>query len=206
LVIYREQAEALKQLSSLIGQDLRVLAQQYGVTVYQNSNGKLNKGWAGLTIERCLGLKQNSSQLPDFGVWELKLISLKYLRTGELKIKETMAITMINPNKVSKEEFEESHLYKKMQEIVVVARIFEGKAENSSKIYSVNTFNLYDQAIYRQVRDDYNLIRKTIIEQGFDSLTGKLGLLIQPRTKGQGHGSKSRAFYARKCFLEKILK
>ena len=93
-----------------------------------------------------------------------------------------------------------------MQEIVVVARIFEGKAENSSKIYSVNTFNLYNQAIYSQVRDDYNLIRKTIIEQGFDSLTGKLGLLIQPRTKGQGHGSKSRAFYARKCFLEKILK
>lgn len=40
---------------------------------------------------------------------------------------------------------------------------------------------------------------------GFESLTGKDGKWIQARTKGAGHGSRSRAFYARKRFIEKIL-
>lgn len=34
-----------------------------------------------------------------------------------------------------------------------------------------------------------------------------MGKWIQPRTKGQGNGApKTRAFYARTCFLKKILK
>jgi hypothetical protein len=58
--------------------------------------------------------------------------------------------------------------------------------------------------IYAQVKADYELVRKTIREQDFSSLTGKMGVYIQPRTKGPGHGSTSRAFYARKQFLNQI--
>lgn len=57
----------------------------------------------------------------------------------------------------------------------------------------------------RQVEDDYNLVREAIINQGFGSLTGKMGVFIQPRTKGPGHGSTSRAFYARTGFLKKVI-
>ncbi len=32
-----------------------------------------------------------------------------------------------------------------------------------------------------------------------------MGKLVQPRTKGQGHGSTSRAFYARTGFVAHIL-
>jgi len=32
-----------------------------------------------------------------------------------------------------------------------------------------------------------------------------MGVYIQPRTKGIGHGSKTRAFYARKNLLKKII-
>jgi DNA mismatch repair protein MutH len=34
---------------------------------------------------------------------------------------------------------------------------------------------------------------------------GWAGQLIQPRTKGPGHGSISRAFYARKAFLNRVM-
>lgn len=34
----------------------------------------------------------------------------------------------------------------------------------------------------------------------------KIGVLVQPCTKGAGHGSTSRAFYARKNFVAHILK
>jgi DNA mismatch repair protein MutH len=37
-------------------------------------------------------------------------------------------------------------------------------------------------------------------------LTGKDGKWIQARTKGAGHGSTSRAFYARKCLIKEIMK
>jgi hypothetical protein len=33
----------------------------------------------------------------------------------------------------------------------------------------------------------------------------KMGQYVQPRTKGAGHGSISRAFYARPLFLSKFM-
>ena len=41
---------------------------------------------------------------------------------------------------------------------------------------------------------------------GFPSLSSSMGKHIQPRTKGAGHGSKSRAFYGRVSFLSEIIK
>lgn len=59
--------------------------------------------------------------------------------------------------------------------------------------------------LYEQVKSDYNIVRDTLKTKGFDSLTGATGIYIQPRTKGPGHGSTSRAFYARPIFIKKIL-
>ena len=55
------------------------------------------------------------------------------------------------------------------------------------------------------VKADYNLVRNTIKASGFSALTGRMGNLVQPRTKGPGHGSTSRAFYARTGFVKSIL-
>jgi DNA mismatch repair protein MutH len=198
-----ERVEAISSLRTLIGQDLRQLADEHKVTVW--SQGKKNKGWAGQTIERHLGLNTNSSQSPDFGDWELKLVQLEARRTGELRVKETMAITMINPREVLSKEFEESHLFNKLQKIVVVARVFESKADRHSLVHSVVSFDLDNPDIYEQVKSDYKLVRETIRTEGFSSLSSKMGKLVQPRTKGRGNGSTSRAFYARTGFVAHIL-
>ncbi len=198
-----ERKDATRKLRELEGQDLRKLADRYKVTVWKE--GKLNKGWAGHVIERYLGLPINSAQSPNFGSWELKIVPLKRLRTGEIVVKETMAITMIDPVNISQKEFEESHLLTKLKKIVVCARMFESKEEKSSLLIKVSTFDLDNPAIYQQVKADYNVVRNTIKQNGFDALTGKMGVLVQPRTKGPGHGSTSRAFYARKNFVAHIL-
>ena len=52
---------------------------------------------------------------------------------------------------------------------------------------------------------DYESIRAQIRKGGVDSVTGDLGKLVQARTKGRGHGSTSRAFYARSIFVAHIL-
>lgn len=198
-----ERKDAIRKLRELEGQDLRKLADRYKVTVWKE--GKLNKGWAGHVIERYLGLPINSAQSPNFGSWELKIVPLKRLRASEVVVKETMAITMIDPVNVSQKEFEESHLLTKLKKIVVCARMFESKEEKSSLLMKVSTFDLDNPAVYQQVKADYNIARNTIKQKGFDALTGKMGVLVQPRTKGPGHGSTSRAFYARKHFVAHIL-
>jgi DNA mismatch repair protein MutH len=122
-----------------------------------------------------------------------------------LRVKETMAITMIDPVNVAAKAFEESHLLAKLRKIVVVARIFDCQEETSSILHSVAQFDLGDSETYRQVKADYENVRETIIRDGFSSLTGAMGVLVQPRTKGPGHGSVSRAFYARASFVARIL-
>lgn len=199
-----ERQEAIERITEIIGKDLRKLADKYNVTVIKI--GKKNKGWAGHVIEHHLGLPINSAQSPNFGSWELKTISLKYLQNTKLVVKETMAITMIDPYNVERTSFENSHLLSKLKKMVIAARIWENQEETSSLLYAVKTFDLDNPYIYAQVKNDYDLVRRTIIEQGFSALTGKMGIFIQPRTKGTGHGSTTRAFYARTSFLEKIFK
>ena len=197
-----ERDDAVAKLRMIEGQDLRKLAGRYKVTVWKK--GKLNKGWAGHVIERYLGLPINSAQSPNFGSWELKIVPLKRLKTEVVVVKETMAITMIDPVNVLQKKFEDSHLLTKLKKIVVCARMFESKEENASTLVRVSTFDLDNPIIYKQVKSDYELVRYAIKNKGFNALTGKMGILVQPRTKGAGHGSTSRAFYARTGLVKKI--
>jgi DNA mismatch repair protein MutH len=195
--------EALRRIRLLSGEDLRVLADQYGITVWKN--GKKNKGWAGQVIEHYLGLPQNSLQAPDFGSWELKLVPLRRGTDGTVRVKESMAITMIEPAEVIANKFEDSHLYDKLRSMIVVARIFDNVQDTSSILHSAAEFDLDNPSIRKQVEADYEAIRDVIRTKGIDALTGDTGKYVQARTKGRGHGSTSRAFYARAAFVAHIL-
>jgi len=198
-----ERADAISRLKELEGRDLVPLAKQYKVTVWKAD--KKNKGWAGHVIERYLGLPINSAQSPNFGSWELKMVPLKRLVRGTIAVKETMAITMIDAYNVAHTPFEQSHLLAKLKKAVVCARLFESQSEERSLLVRVAAFDLNDRAIYEQVKRDYEETRNCILSRGFEHLTGTMGVLVQPRTKGAGHGSNSRAFYARTQFVSKIL-
>jgi DNA mismatch repair protein MutH len=198
-----DKSEALKKLDALVGKDLRPLADKLKITIWKGE--KINKGWAGHTVERYLGLPLNSAQSPNFGSWELKVIPLIQGPKSGLRVKETMAITMIDDEEVKAKPFEGSHLYAKLRKIVVVARIFESRKETCSVVYSVGQFDLDDPGVYKGVKEDYEFVRKIIKTKGFEALSGVMGKLVQPRTKGAGHGSTSRAFYARTHFVAKII-
>lgn len=193
---------ALQKLKKLEGQDLRKLADKYKITVFKE--GKPNKGWAGQTVERAIGLPLNSSQRPNAGSWELKLVSLKKKVDGTIVPKETMQITMINAQDVLVRPFESSHLLSKLRSLVICGRIFVSKDEPESILYKVGTFDLKGE-LYEIVKGDYEEVRNIIRTKGFQALTGRMGKLVQPRTKGPGHGSTSRAFYARTGFVVIIL-
>lgn len=198
---------AIRKLKELIGKDLRPLASKFRVTVFTdevNHKGR-NKGWAGQVLERYIGLGINNVQAPNGGRWELKMASLKKLKNGDIVPKETMQITMINPEQVKNTPFESSHLLAKLRETIICARLYNDINEARSILLSVGKFDLGDKDLYNQVQTDYDLVRSAIRTRGFGVLTGAMGVYVQPRTKGAGHGSINRAFYARPIFIKKIL-
>src|SRR5205807_8532682 len=132
--------EAVRRINSLAGKDLRPMADEYKIPVWKN--GHENKGWAGLVIEHYLGLPQNSRQAPDFGTWELKVVPLRRDAGGELRVKESMAITMLEPAEVLASKFEDSHLYDKLRSMVVVSRIYENREELRSLLHAAAEFDL----------------------------------------------------------------
>jgi DNA mismatch repair protein MutH len=200
-----ERQEAIEKLKLLAGRNLHELAKEYAVTV-RTPNGNVNKGWAGHVCERHLGIPINSAQSPNFGSWELKSVPLKRLKNGHLSFKETMAITMIDPYQVSRTPFEQSHLLAKLKKAVCVARIVGSNVDEPTIIHSIVTIDL-ESEVYEIVKKDYELVRECLNDplKGFAFLTGKMGIYIQPRTKGAGHGSQSRAFYARPIFLSNYI-
>lgn len=177
------------------------LAQQHGINIFVG--GKKNKGWAGHTLERVLQLPLNSSRAPNFGSWELKSTSLVRGKDGQLRVKETIAITMLDPVEVLPKNFEESHLYNKLNKMLLVARFHESQRDEQSILHSVAEFDLTNIALRQALKADYETIRAVIRTGG--TLSGALGKYIQPRTKGAGHGSTSRAFYARKSLVAHLL-
>ena len=178
------------------------MAGRFGVTVWKGD--RKNKGWAGHAVERYLGLPINSDPTPDAGSWELKVVPLQR-RYGVVSVKETMAITMIQQADVAYRTFQDSHLFAKLRRMIVVARMFESQREERSLCHQIAEFDLGNQALFRQIEADYNEVREVIRTKGFAALTGHMGVLVQPRTKGPGHGSQSRAFYARKPLVARIL-
>lgn len=193
---------AINNLKKNIGKDLRKLAKQHGITTYET--GKQNKGWKGLVLERLAGLETNISKAPNGLSWELKSVSFHHVK-DDLVPKETMAITMINPEELKQHSFFESHCWAKLKAIIFCAVEWHGKnAENAELIKVASLDFAEDDELIQEIKADYDFIRNKLITQGFEALTGADGKWIQARTKGAGHGSTSRAFYARTALVKKI--
>lgn len=195
-------AAAIVNLTAYIGKDLRTLAAQYGITTFET--GRQNKGWKGLILERLAGLQASNAKAPNGLTFELKSVSFHYVK-GELVPKETMAITMINPAELATHSFFESHCWAKLKTLVFCAVMWHGKNSPKAQLLKVASFDFAEtDELIREIEADYELIRQKLIRSGFDSLTGADGKWIQARTKGAGHGSTSRAFYARTRLIKKI--
>jgi len=195
-------ATAIKNLKQYIGQDLRKLALEHGITTYET--GKQNKGWKGLVLERLAGLQTNVSKAPNGLTYELKSVAFRKIK-GDLVPKETMAITMINPEELKAHSFFESHCWAKIKTIVFCAVEWNGTNSEEARLLNVASLDFAeDDDLIKEIKADYDFIRNKLIDQGFESLTGKDGKWIQARTKGPGHGSVSRAFYARTGLVKKI--
>ncbi|OGY85372.1 MAG: hypothetical protein A3F54_02900 [Candidatus Kerfeldbacteria bacterium RIFCSPHIGHO2_12_FULL_48_17] len=116
-----------------------------------------------------------------------------------------MAITMINPEELKRDDFFHSHCWAKLKAVVFCAVKWNGKNAKSAELLKVASLDFVkEDQLIKEIQADYEFIRNKLIKEGFDALTGVDGKWIQARTKGAGHGSESRAFYARTGLVKKI--
>jgi DNA mismatch repair protein MutH len=194
--------KAISNLEMYLNQDLRKLALDFGITTFET--GKQNKGWKGQVLEKLAGLENNNRKAPNGLGFELKSVSFEE-KNQILRPRETMAITMINPKELIQHSFFESHCWEKLKSLVFCAILWTGHNQEEAKFIKVTSFDfLENDEIIKEIQEDYEFIRQKLISQGFASLTGKDGKWIQARTKGAGHGSISRAFYAKKELVKMI--
>jgi DNA mismatch repair protein MutH len=195
-------AVALANLKERIGADLRDLAFVYGITTFET--GKQNKGWKGLVLERLAGLEPSNAKAPNGLSFELKSVSFQWIG-GTLRPRETMAITMINPDELKAHDFFDSHCWAKLKAMIFCAVLWRGPNAERAELIKVASLDFAeDDELIQEIKADYDFIRSKLMTQGFAALTGRDGRWLQARTKGRGHGSTSRAFYARKALVAKI--
>lgn len=164
-------ATAIKNLKKYIGKDLAGLAPQFEIHPFKN--GKQNKGWKGLVLERLAGLQPNVSKAPNGLTYELKSVAFHKVG-GALVPKETMAITMINPEELKAHSFFESHVWAKLKTIVFCAVQWDGKNAKGSKLLSVASLDFAeDDGLIKEIKADYDFIREKLTKHGFSALTGK---------------------------------
>lgn len=161
-----------------------------------------NKGLPGQFLEDLLGIPHTSNCL-DCSDGELKIFPVKKLKNGRLVPKETMAITMLSGDELSKCDFKSSTCCKKMSRMLVVPYYREGDTIQYMRPKIIDRRLSEYRDLYSILESDYDQIRESYLDNG--ELHSETGELLQNRTKGVGHGSTSRAFYLRPEFMKRYV-
>jgi DNA mismatch repair protein MutH len=161
-----------------------------------------NKGKPGQFLEDLLGIP-HSSECLDCLDGEIKTFPLKMKKDGTFVPKETIAVTMLNKDDLSLNDFKSSKCYKKLSKVLLVPYY---RTKDTIKFLTPKLIDKDSNdsiEIYNILESDYNEIRKKYIETG--EFSSSSGVLLQNRTKGAGHGSTSRAFYLRQEFIKRCM-
>ena len=149
-------AVAISNLKKYVGQDLRKLALEHGITTYET--GKQNKGWKGLVLERLAGLETNVSKAPNGLTYELKSVAFHSVR-NDLVPKETMAITMINPDELKEHSFFESHCWAKLKTIIFCAVEWNGINSDEAKLLKVVSLDFTeDDGLIKEIKKEKSVL------------------------------------------------
>ena len=163
-----------------------------------------NKGSEGLYLEKLLGIEPSSKCL-DLCDGEVKCFPTKKLKNRTLSPKETIAITMMNPEDLRTQTFEESRCYTKIRRVIFFPYLRKEEYITFMKPIFIEISENHN--IFEQIQIDYNTIRNEIVEKGV--VHSKTGKYIQSRTKGRGKvkegGKKTRAFYFKTKFVKDFI-
>ena len=160
----------------------------------------INKGNVGNYIEKLCGIPTSSACL-DCTDGEVKSFPLSITKKGIIVPKETIAITMMNPNDLSKETWDETRLAKKTKNILFIGYIRDDEYVTFHSMFTLNEET--HPELFLEMKNDYNDIQN--IWNSESKISSTSGKYIQSRTKGAGHGSTTRAWYFKKLLINYLM-
>ena len=125
-----------------------------------------NKGHLGQYVEKNFFLYEpNSSKDPDFkeANLELKVCPVKYLKSGKLRAKERIVLSIIDYMEIVKEVWATSSFLQKNSHLLIISYLFEKDKERRD--YKINLVILWDY------NDKKDLI---MIRQDWETIVGKI--------------------------------
>ncbi|MCR5587716.1 MAG: restriction endonuclease, partial [Lachnospiraceae bacterium] len=113
--------------------------------LYETYGNKSRKGGLGNLLEEVFfGYKANSKQEADFkeAGLELKVTPFEYTKKGKLKAGERLVLTMISYDKPFETDFYKSHLWEKLNMILLVY-YYRNRELESNLLYEIKYVSLF---------------------------------------------------------------
>jgi DNA mismatch repair protein MutH len=162
-----------------------------------------NKGKVGHTLEELLGIPKSSACL-DCADGEVKCFPVKRGRGGELVPKETVAVTMLQPEDLRSCCWEESRCCKKMARVLMAPYLREGDRITFLRPKLLDFGTADCTAAAAKLKTDYEKLQRE--GAGAGNMHTVSGAYLQQRTKGPGRGApKTMAYYLKKEFMKELV-
>ena len=197
-------SEAIQILKPFLGQNLREISDQLGVTKF--GEVAKNHGWAGHTVEWLLGSSPNNQQAADFGEWELKVTSVEQNHQGQdmhWRPRGHMILTSVQPAELVKTSFEDSHLFQKCQQLLIACRLHSSSTDTRSELVALCEYDLKG-AHFSEIKQEYEELQWALREHGLmgaqEVRLQRLGLQAGGASRGGGR------WLARKAWVEEMIR
>lgn len=193
------------------------------LTVGEDSSdyGSFNrKGGLGELVEKYyFGLELDNLSRPDFyeaGI-ELKTSPYRVNKNKTLSAKERLVITMINYFDIVKEELENSSLWSKIQNILLIYYLYEEDKDRLDYIFNYVYMYSPNKNDFKIIQKDYIKIKQKVLEGKAHELSEGDTMYLGATTKaadsskltGQpfsGHLAKPRAFSFKNSYMTALLR
>ena len=209
-LLFREKLQEYLNLIIREKINLEEYAQKNKITIYKN--GKMDKGWKGNAVEHLLNLRKNnnnnSNSNSDYGFMEVKTVPFIYDESGNMQIKETTCLNVINTDEIINKKFEESSLYHKIKNTLFI--FIDVKASP----YIANSL-FFDLDSYPDIKKQFGNDYSELADHIMDNIThgisqdsffsGHIGKMIQPRPKIGKNKEYTWAFYMKKSVWNILL-
>ncbi len=208
--------EQLRQrIDDIAGKTLGELAQRFEASIPQDL--RIQKGWQGQFIERCLGADAGNESRPDFSLLDIELKTIPIDFAG--KVQESTYVCVVNLHNNLAVQWRESAVFHKLKQVLWVPIAQQpGAPIHQSVIASpfLWQMNAQQEALIRQDWED----AMALISVGkVHQLNAKFGDVLQVRPKAansrvltqvvddQGESGQTlpRGFYLRAKFTQGLL-
>lgn len=204
-----------QRTAEIAGKTLGELAQFYQIKIPEDL--RVQKGWQGQFIERCLGADAGNESRPDFSLLDIELKTLPIDLHG--KVQESTYVCVVDLGNSLGAQWHQSPVYHKLKHVLWVPIAQQSGAPISQSIIATPfLWQMTSEQEYK-IRTDWEDAMELISVGKVHQLNAKLGDILQVRPKAansrvltkvvdeKGHNAQTlpRGFYLRAKFTQGLI-